>query len=165
MENRYPADASVASLVEGIAYVVAVQGNKVWLEPEQTASCGSCASSPACGAKGIGTVASRLEARRFELANPADLTVGERVVIGVREDALLKASMTAYLIPLGMMLGFGVAAQWAAGNDGFTMLAMLAGLVSGLGSSRLRAGRMGHQGDLTPRYLRRAGPHETCRTG
>ena len=75
-------------------------------------SCGGCASSSACGSKGIGTTASRLESRRFQLVNDAGLRVGERVVVGIRENALLKASITAYVIPLATLLIAGVLAQW-----------------------------------------------------
>ena len=62
--------------VEGIARVIRLDDGSAWLEPEQTSSCGSCAGAAACGASGpgepgIGTVASRIEARRFRLDNPA----------------------------------------------------------------------------------------------
>jgi len=150
-------------MVEGFAHVVAVEGGVAWLEPEQTSSCGSCASSSACGAKGIGTTASRLEARRFKLDNYAGLVVGERVVVGIRENALVKASLTAYAIPLAAMLGAGAMAQWAAGSDGITMAAMVAGLVLGLGIARLSAGRLSSRGDLAPRFLRRANVGVVCK--
>lgn len=46
------------------------------VEPEQTTSCGHCASSASCSAHnqeaaGMGTVASRLQARRFMITTPA----------------------------------------------------------------------------------------------
>lgn len=157
-------DFSVPDMVEGIAHVVAVEGTMVWLEPEQTTSCGSCASSSVCGAKGgIGTTANRLEARRFALENHPGLAVGERVVVGIRENALLKASLTAYAIPLATMLGAGAIAQWLAGSDGITMFAMLAGLALGLGLSRLTAGHLSSRGDLAPRFIRRANAGIACK--
>lgn len=157
-------DFSAPDMVEGIAHVVAVEGTLAWLEPEQTTSCGSCASSSACGAKGgIGTTANRLEARRFQLENHPGLIVGERVVVGIRENALLKASLTAYAIPLATMLGAGAMAQWLAGSDGITMSAMLAGLALGLGLSRLTAGRLSSRGDLAPRFIRRANAGVVCK--
>lgn len=158
-----PLDFSAPDLIEGIAHVVAVEGTMAWLEPEQTSSCGGCASSSACGAKGIGTAANRLEARRFALENQAGLVVGERVVVGIRENTLLKASLTAYAIPLAAMLGAGVMAQWAAGSDGITMVAMIAGLALGLGISRLSAGYLSSRGDLSPRFIRRANMGGTCK--
>lgn len=55
--------ATATDLVEGLARVVEIdEAGKVWLEPEQTSSCGGCASVSACGSqgneKGIGTTAS-----------------------------------------------------------------------------------------------------------
>ncbi|MDO8595466.1 MAG: SoxR reducing system RseC family protein [Sulfuricaulis sp.] len=155
-------DFSAPTMVEGIAQVVAVEGAVAWLVPEQTSSCGGCASASACGAKGIGTTASRLESRRFQLVNDAGLRVGERVVIGIRENALLKASITAYVIPLATLLVAGALAQWAAGSDIVTMAAMFAGLALGLWLARLGAGRLMVRGDLAPRFLRRASAGETC---
>jgi len=155
-------DFSAPSMNEGIAHVVSVDGNVVWLEPEQTGSCGGCAASGSCGAKGIGTMASRLEYRRFKIDNEANLFVGERVVIGIPDNALIKASITAYAIPLATLLLAGALAQWRFGNDIATMAAMVAGLLIGLGFSRVGAGRLLMQGDLAPRFLRRARPGETC---
>lgn len=157
-----PMDFGAPALVEGIAHVVAVEGAVVWLEPEQTSSCGACAASSACGAKGLGTASSRLEARRFSLENHPGLVVGERVVVGIRENALIKASLTAYAIPLAAMLGAGALAQWAAGSDGITMATMVGGLLLGLGLARLSASRMSARGELAPRFLRRADAASVC---
>ena len=155
-------DFSAPTMVEGTAHVVAVEGNMVWLVPETGSSCGGCASASACGSKGIGTTASRLEARRFQLVNDAGLRVGERVVVGIRENALLRASITAYVIPLTTLLIAGALAQWVAGSDIVTMAAMFAGLVLGLWLARLGAGRLMVRGDLAPRFIRRASAGETC---
>lgn len=155
-------DFSAPTMVEGIAQVVAVEGKLAWLVPEQTTSCGGCASASACGAKGIGTTASRLELRRFQLVNDAGLRVGERVVVGVRENALLRASVTAYAIPLATLLTAGAVAQWAAGSDVVTMIAMFAGLALGLVFTRIGAGHLLARGDLAPRFIRRASVGETC---
>ena len=153
---------SAPSMNEGIAHVVSVDGTVAWLVPEQTGSCGGCAASGACGAKGIGTLASRLEYRRFKIENEEHLAVGERVVIGIPDNALIKASITAYAIPLATLLLAGALAQWKFGNDLATMAAMVTGLLTGLGLSRVSAGRLLMQGDLAPRFLRRARPGETC---
>jgi sigma-E factor negative regulatory protein RseC len=156
-------DPSRPQLVEGTARVVELDGNVAWLEPEQTTSCGGCVSSGLCGAKGIGSTASRLELRRFPMDNDRGLRVGDRVVVGVSEQALLKASGTAYALPLVTMLGSGGAAQWVAGSDGITMAGMIAGLALGLVAARFGARWLTARGQLAPRYLRRAEAGETCR--
>ena len=155
-------DFSAPTMVEGIAQVVEVDGKLVWLVPEQTGSCGGCASASACGSKGIGTTASRLELRRFQLVNDYNLRIGERVVVGIRENALLKASITAYAIPLATLLSAGALAQWAVGSDFITMMAMIAGLALGLVFARVGASRLLARGDLAPRFIRRAGAGDTC---
>ena len=155
-------DFSAPAMVEGIAQVVKIDGKTAWLVPEQGSSCGSCASAAACGSKGVGTTASRLDNRRFRIDNNANLAVGERVVFGIRDNVLLKASITAYAIQLATLLLAGSLAQWMFGSELITMAAMIAGLVIGLGISRLEASRLHSKGDLAPLFLRRARPGETC---
>jgi sigma-E factor negative regulatory protein RseC len=155
-------DFSAPTMVEGIAQVVKIEGKTAWLVPEQGSSCGSCASADACGSKGIGTTASRLDNRRFRIDNNANLAVGERIVFGIRDNVLLKASIAAYAIPLATLVLAGSLAEWKFGSDLITMAALFAGLVVGLGISRLEAKRLHGKGDLAPLFLRRARPGETC---
>ena len=155
-------DFSAPTMVEGIARVVKIEGKTAWLVPEQGSSCGSCASATACGSRGIGTTASRLDDRRFRMDNDANLAVGERVVFGIRDNVLLKASITAYVIPLATLLLAASLAQWQFGSDLITVAATVVGLVIGLGISRVAAGRLYTRGDLAPLFLRRARPGETC---
>jgi sigma-E factor negative regulatory protein RseC len=162
--------ANARRSVEGMVRIVRVDGGRLWLEPEQTTSCGSCSSAASCGSRdegGIGTVASRLQARQFAIDAPAGagvFQVGERLVVGVAETALLQASLTAYGMPLLAALLGGSIAQGRYGEDWVTMLAMLAGLFAGLLVARLNARRMAARGGLAPRFLRRAKPGETCGT-
>lgn len=159
-----------AKAVEGTATVVRVGEGALWLEPEQTTSCGHCSSSASCGvsareAAGIGTIASRLQARRFRLDIPGgagDFRVGDRIVVGVSEKALLSASITAYGLPLMTALVAGSLVQGMYGEDGTTMIGMGAGLALGLLAARLMARVLVARGDLAPRFLRRARPDETC---
>lgn len=153
------------ALVEGIARVVRVADGVALLEPEQTTSCGSCAASAACGQKGIGTLASRVEARRFALQNGVEtppLQEGERVVLGVGQRALIKAALLAYGLPLLAALGAGGLAYRLYGSDAAALLGMGGGLAIGLVAARLGARRLAARGELSPRFLRRALPGETC---
>ena len=84
------------------------------------------------------------------------------MVVGIRENALVKASLTAYAIPLATALIAGALAQWAAGRDGITMAAMVGGLLIGLGLARLSAIRLSLRGELAPRFLRRADAASVC---
>ncbi|CAA7617083.1 Positive regulator of sigma E activity [Candidatus Terasakiella magnetica] len=148
--------ADESDLVEGFARVVAVEGGRVWLEPEQTKSCGTCASAGLCSiGKDLGE-AKRLEARRFQLPGNLGLRVGERVVVGVREDTLVKGAMTAFGLPLLTLLIGGITGQEWGQSDGMAALGAASGLVLGLAIARVLANIFTARGILTPRFLRRA---------
>ena len=150
--------------VEGIARVGRVDGAVAWLEPEQTTACDACAAAAACHATDLGPVAGRMAGRRFPLGNSADLGVGERVVVGVNDGALLKAALTAYALPLAGALCAGGLAEGAFGSDLASMAAMAIGLGLGLLAARIAARRLAARGALAPHFLRRAKPNETCGT-
>ena len=140
-----------AEQVEGIARVVAVDGDRVWMEPEPTSSCGGCLSAKACGVKS-GT--SRLDARRFSLVNDQDYRVGERVVVGISERTLTRAAATAYGLPLlGLLVGL-FSARFVGAGDGKAALITLAGVIVGLGLSWFKSRRLDARGELTPQYIR-----------
>jgi sigma-E factor negative regulatory protein RseC len=154
----YESDPSTQDTVEGLALVVETEGEKVWLEPEQTSSCGTCASASACGIK---SGHPRLTARRFALANEWGLKVGERVVVGISDRALLKASMTTYGIPLLTTLAAGITAQKGFGaGDVASALAAVTGLVVGFFLVRFQERRFVERGELLPYFIRRAPPVE-----
>lgn len=157
--------------LEGTARVVAIVGSVAWLEPERAAGCSACAAAAGCGAAALfradGTPVKRLEARRFPLvtgAGQAPLQVGDRVVVGVHEDSLLKAALTAYVVPLVAALAAGGLAQSAAASDALTLAAMAGGLALGLVIARGLAGRRAFGEAITPRFLRHAGGGDRCPT-
>lgn len=152
------------SLVEGFARVVAVQGGDIVLEPEQTTACGHCVSSTVCG---IGSNASRIHARRFTMVNTMGLGIGDRVVVGVSESSLLRASIVAYGLPLVAMLTGMIVGQQSTGEDVWAMAGAAAGLAIGLVVARVAAKIMAVRGEVAPKLLRRLrgpAPGDGCHT-
>lgn len=135
------------------ARVVAVDMTRVWLEPMQGGSCGGCASSRSCGSKGIGTLASRLEARRFAIAGQFDLHVGDVVEIALEPAHLVRAAAVAYVLPLLAALLTAVLVQERFGHDGLTLLGMCAGFLPGFGISRWLARLLEAGGALQARLV------------
>ena len=157
--NSLPDPAS-RTMVEGLARVVGSDAGRLWLEPEQTTGCGHCASAAACGMKNGHE--RRLAARRFSVADDGSLAVGDRVVIGIAEFTLLRASAIAYALPLVGMIGGALVAHAFGGSDAWAAGATALGLGCGLLLARSRASRLRARGELTPRLLRRAGEGEVC---
>lgn len=146
-------DAGSREVTEGIARVVSVDGNTVWLEPEQTTACGGCKASGVCG---VQPGSRRLVVRRFALRNDHNLALGDRVVVGIADATLLRGALTAYGLPMLVMMVAGVTAQKMIGGDAAAALAAVAGLIMGLVLVRLWAKRSADRGELTPHFIRRA---------
>lgn len=155
-ESFFPA-ADDRDMVEGFARVVAISGGKAWAEPEQAPSCGGCHSAGLCSiGKQIGDPSARQMAKRFALPGDLGLTVGEKVVVGIREDTLTKGALTAYGLPLLTLLIGGILGQELGHSDAMAALGAVGGMVIGLLGARFIAGILSARGVLTPRYLRRA---------
>lgn len=139
-------------MLEGFARVVEAKDGLVWCEPEQTSSCGGCASQSFCGQK---SGSKRLELRRFQLVNDQGLRVGDRIVVGIPESALLRGAMTAYGLPLLGMLIAGVTLQKVLGSDAAGAAGAAGGMALGLLAARIKANGLSARGDLSPVFLRR----------
>lgn len=148
-----------APLVEAEARVVAIEGGLAWLEPQQRSGCSACVAAPTCGAAtlaraaGGGRAGQRLAARCFPV-EAERLAVGDRIVVGLRDDALAQAALTAYALPLAVMLGAALLAELASGREWVSLLAMAGGLVLGLALARALGARIA----AAPRVLRHAAP-------
>jgi len=127
------------TLIEGLARVVAVDHDQVWLVAEQPAACGSCATRSACGGGSATQTAPSWSAPRSLGPGQALLAVGDTVHIGVDRSALTRASLTAYTLPLVTMLLAASALQEA--GDGLAIAAALLGLLAGVAVARVLARR------------------------
>ena len=139
------------ALIEGLARVVALDRDQVWLLAEQPAACGSCATRSACGS-GSAKPGASWRAPRFMGQGQPPLALGDTVRIGVDRSALTRASLTAYALPLATMLMAVVAMQGA--SDAMAITAALFGLLLGVAAARLLARRWRHA--LVPVVLGRA---------
>lgn len=148
------ADPIGRGLVEGVAKVVALDEDGAWLEIETSGSCGGCSARSGCGV--AGNAKSARNRQRFFMANDFGGRIGERVVIGIPESMLLRASALAYAIPVLAMVGGAVAAGGLGAGDGGAALGGLAGLAAGLGFAQLHAKRLAASGRLAPVYVRHA---------
>jgi len=92
--------------------------------------------------------------------NTASAVVGDDVVIGVAEQALLKGSFAIYIVPLLALFLFAVAGDFlmrglfGASNDLITSLCGLVGLMFGLGWQRYFGRRVRSDERYTPIIVR-----------
>lgn len=127
-------------LNEEWAQVLAVHPDHVELAARNASVCGGCAGRSSCGHGLLDSLGSSRR-RTFTLPRsglPADLRVGEELLVGVPQGAVFRAAACVYGLPL---TGFVGAAALAPREDGPALLAACIGLALGwLLSRRLQGG-------------------------
>ncbi|MES9968848.1 MAG: SoxR reducing system RseC family protein [Candidatus Thiodiazotropha sp.] len=148
-------------MIEEPATVISVDDGYAVVETQQRAACGTCDSAGSCST----TVLSGLFKRRhnrLRVSNPIHAKPGERVIVGVQENAFLKISFLAYLLPLLCMIVMAILMQAAATR--FTpvigelpqVVGGLLGLISGFFLLRLFTGQKQDQPGYQAVILRSA---------
>lgn len=134
-------------MIETPARITRREGDCAWVVAAAPASCG------ACGGKGCGSsLFARFwhaDAPEYQVDNAIGAGVGDTVVVGLPEGALLGAAATAYLMPLLFLLAGGLLGQWLGGE-----LGAIAGGLCGLAMAVLNLRRR-RAPDAMPVVLRR----------
>jgi len=118
------------------AYVVSVKDETAWVETQRKSSCGSCQARKSCGTSVLQKVMGN-KRTRLKVNNPDHFSVGDEVVLGLKEDALVKGSLLLYALPLLIMFGFAFVMNFffqvfdIEFTEGFSILFSMIGL--GLG--------------------------------
>lgn len=106
-----------------------------WVETQRRSTCSGCSLKQGCG----GGVLSQVLGRRRSVVwakNRASATVGDRVVLSLAQQALLRGSVAVYLVPLitlfiGAVLGEQLFGSGQASGEGAALLGGVVGLAGG----------------------------------
>lgn len=101
------------------------------LEIERKTACGLCGQTRGCG----NSIWGKLFAHRstaFKASNGINASVGQSVIVGINEQALLWSALLLYILPLVTMLIASILTMQVNDSNGVVMLAALAGLIIGL---------------------------------
>ena len=109
-------------MLEQQAVVTRIIDRRVYVKSLQTSACGHCLQRESCAT----TYYADLLPNR-EMALPCNLPVqaGDKVIVGVEESHLLRASLMMYLLPLLLMLGV---VGLSGGDEQTTVLLVIATL-------------------------------------
>ena len=122
------------------AVVTAVDGKVAEVEVE-SAGCGRCREPGGCGGQNLSRAF--CGTRRFRTENTLELTVGDRLRLGIDDVHVRSAANRAYLLPLGLM------ATGAFLGTGLSSMASAVGAFVGLGVGWALLVRNRH-GELPP---------------
>src|SRR6056297_686594 len=127
--------------------VIGVEGDWAWVACKRQVACARCAEGRGCGG--------RLHEVRVAKGS-VTVARGDRVLIGLGEDAVMRAAAAVYLLPLVTALGGGVAASALGGGGELpAILGAAAGLVAGLAWARGYSRRHADGSALQPVIRRR----------
>lgn len=141
--------AGVDTWVLESARVAAIDTGGVWLETTGQHGCANCRSGRGCGVSMFQRLF-RLPQHRIYLPTEEVLSVGDHVVVGLSQRALLLASVWLYLVPLlGLLVG-ALVADMAFGQEALTVAGGVFGLLGMLAWVRGRQRRQARSGRFFP---------------
>ncbi|NGX16749.1 SoxR reducing system RseC family protein [Wenzhouxiangella sp. XN24] len=134
--------------------VLEVDGDWAWVACRRQVECPRCAEGRGCGGGVLGKLlGDRLHKVRAATGSVA-VEPGDQVLIGLGEDAVLRAAAAVYLVPLVAALAVGAtAATITGGGDLAAIAGAAAGLILGLGWARRYGRRVAADAALQPVIL------------
>jgi sigma-E factor negative regulatory protein RseC len=146
-------------MIEETARVIAIEDGRLLLEAQTTTACGACAAKQGCGTSVLSKWVGR-KFTRFEAPNTVNARVGDEVVVGLSEQAMLKGSVLVYLVPLLAMIAFALLADGLisadqAARDLLVLVSAITGFALTLVMSRLLLSTSTSRSQLSPVVLRK----------
>lgn len=141
-------------MIEQQGTVQALEGELAVVAVARQSACGSCSAKTGCGTSLIGSLFPQRE-QRLRLPNTVQAEPGDRVVIGLPEAGLQRASLMLYGLPLAGLIGGAALGQAWGGDELRSVLGGVLGAVLALFAVRRWAAR---SAGLRPVLLRRLAP-------
>ncbi|MES9960309.1 MAG: SoxR reducing system RseC family protein [Sedimenticola sp.] len=139
-------------MLEETATVVKADSRHLWVEVRSRSGCTQCSSGSCTTA-----VVSKLfgmKRNRLRLENSLGAKRGDRVVIGIPDELLVKASAWAYLYPLLVMFAATAAGSFLGADQGMQATVALIGLAAGFGMVHWHTARQAPQDRFRPVLLK-----------
>lgn len=128
-------------MIEERAQVVAIDKASVWVEARRESACGRCAAGKGCGnavfQNLFGNKKNLLPVVNGHDTESITVNVGDEVVIGVEENAIVKNSLAVYAVPIVAIIIFAAIGETFF-NDAVSTskdLASISGALIGLAFS------------------------------
>lgn len=150
-------------MMEELATVVAIKQNQITCVSQVKSTCSSCQQADTCGS---GIVAKAIPKKQLSVIIPLDkaltsntLKVGDCIILGIPEIAILQTAWQVYLWPLIGLIGFSALGQRLLAQQIFTheLMSLSLGVLGGYLGYRLAKfwqQRSGQHQRLQPKILR-----------
>jgi len=142
-------------MIEETAIVIDVKDQLVLLETQRKSACQTCSVKSGCGTSTLAKVVGK-RSSQFAVDNDLNVQIGDKVIVAIDENALVQGSLLIYLFPLIAMMLAGLLAEFLFANEGFTILAVIAGFVIAMFGVRFILAGSGLKKSVQPHLIRRA---------
>ena len=142
-------------MIEEQGRVLSIEPGAAWVETIRRSTCGSCQARAGCGQALMQRLGAGARQGYIRVLTDQSLSVGDEVVIGLAETAVVRASVWMYAVPLLVMFVFALLAEAMAVPEPGIILAAFVGLAAGFALVRLHVGRQQANPELQPCVLRR----------
>lgn len=116
-------------MIEEKAIVVAIEGERALLQTQRRSACQSCSVKQGCGTSVLAKVVGK-RSSQILISNTLSASVGDELVIGINDDALVKGSLLIYALPVVFLLLAALVGEfWAKSYDfNAELVSIIAGL-------------------------------------
>ena len=143
-------------MIEERGRVLSVEDGAVWVETLRRSACDSCQVRNGCGQSVLQRLGLGGRSGFIRVLNPQpgqSCRVGDEVLIGIPENAVLHGSFMVYLVPLLMLFAGALLAQYLGASETFIILAGFSGMGSGFAAVRWHGRRLDGHSAFVPRVL------------
>lgn len=141
-------------MIEEQGRVVAIEHGAVWIEVLGKTACSGCTASVGCGQGLLEGLGAGRQRKRIRALSVMPLKVGDSVVVGIREDFLLRSTLAVYLLPLLGLFISAIVAQWFGFGEPLVIFAAFLGFASVWAVVRSASRRQMRDPALQPVVLR-----------
>lgn len=141
-------------MIEEQGRVIALEPGAVWVETRRKSTCSGCAAKNGCGQGLMDQLGVRERRGLVRAVSELHLRVGDSVVVGIREDVLLKGAVLVYLFPLLALFAAALLVSQLGFAEPYVILAGLAGFLGAWLVVRARSRRVACDPHHQPVVLR-----------
>jgi len=141
-------------VIEEQGRVVAVEPGAVWVETLRKSTCSSCSVKAGCGQGLLEQIGVSSRRGYVRALSNLQLRVGDAVMIGVREDLLVRGSLLVYLLPLLGLFSAAVLVERMGASEPWVILSALLGFLLACCAVRWRSRITAGDPALQPIVLR-----------
>jgi sigma-E factor negative regulatory protein RseC len=148
-------------MIEEQVVITSLSDDGAWVEGIQQSACGSCSAKAGCGQHAM-----RQLGRKVTLWLPLQdvngFTVGQQLVVGLPEGAILRSTLVLYGMPLIALVFGAIVGHYLAGEAGSIITSVLAMI---LGFQLARHWSQKNQQHWQPHFIRHCFPPASIQNG